>query len=245
MRNLMLTIEYKGTDFCGWQKQSGKKTVQGELEEALFNLTGEKVSVEGSGRTDKGVHAIAQVATVKLENKMPLKNMKYAINNLLPDSIFVKKVAEVAEDFHARFSTKKKTYKYVALVGGERSALENDTCGFYAYDVDFEKVKNAANLLIGRHNFKGFCSANTQVTNFEREIYDIHISKNGRKIIFEICGNGFLYNMVRIVVGTLLDVGSGRLDENNISRALETGNRQLTGKTMPASGLYLKKVEYK
>ena len=245
MRNLMLTIEYKGTDFCGWQKQSGKRTVQGELEEALFNLTGEKASVEGSGRTDKGVHAIAQVATVKLANEMPLKNMKYAINNLLPDSIFVKKVVEVPEDFHARFSTKRKTYKYVALVGGERSALENDTCGFYAYDIDFEKVKNAAKLLIGRHNFKGFCSANTQVTNFEREIYDIKIAKRGRKIIFEICGNGFLYNMVRIVVGTLLDVGSGRLEEGNISRALETGERRLTGKTMPASGLYLKKVEYK
>ena len=99
--------------------------------------------------------------------------------------------------------------------------------------------------MIGRHDFKGFCSANTQVTNFEREIYDIKIAKRGRKIIFEICGNGFLYNMVRIVVGTLLDVGSGRLEEENISRALETGERRLTGKTMPASGLYLKKVEYK
>ena len=241
----MLTIEYKGTVFCGWQKQSGKRTIQGELEDAFFNLTGEKVTVEGSGRTDKGVHAIAQVATVKLENKMPLKNLKYALNNMLPEAIFVKNVVQKSDDFHARFSTKRKTYKYVALVGGDRSALECDTCGFYAYDVDFEKVKSAAKLLVGKHNFKGFCSANTQVTNFEREIYDIKLSKAGRKITFEICGNGFLYNMVRIVVGTLLDVGSGRLDEKNISKALETGDRQLTGKTMPASGLYLKKVEYK
>ena len=241
----MLTIEYKGTDYCGWQKQVGKRTIQGELEDAFFNLTGEKVTIEGSGRTDKGVHAIAQVATAKLENKMPLKNLKYALNNLLPDSIFLNYVVKKSEDFHARFSTKRKTYMYVALIGGDRSALECDTCGFYAYNVDFDKVKNAAQLLCGRHNFKGFCSANAQVTNFEREIYDIKISKRGRKIVFEICGNGFLYNMVRIIVGTLLDVGSGRLDEKNIIKAMETGDRQLTGKTMPASGLYLKKVEYK
>lgn len=244
MRNLMLTIEYKGTGFCGWQKQSGKQTIQGELEEAFFKLTGEKIVVEGSGRTDKGVHAIAQVATAKIENKMPLKNLKYALNNLLPDAIFVKKIVQKPDDFHARFSTKRKTYRYVSLVGGDRSALEWDTCGFYAYDVDFEKLTNASKLLIGKHNFKGFCSTNTQVTNFEREIYDIKISRSGRKIVFEICGNGFLYNMVRIIVGTLLDVGSGRLDEKNILRALETGDRQLTGKTMPANGLYLKKVEY-
>lgn len=245
MRSIKITVEYNGSLFSGWQKQKGKRTVQQELENAFFVLTNEKVSVEGSGRTDKGVHALGQVATVQLENKMPLANMKYALNNLLPGDIVVKKVENAPADFHARFSAKEKTYRYVVLVGGEKSAIENALVGYYPYEVNLEKMKSVSQFLVGKHNFKGFCSANTQVSNFEREIYAIDISKKGRRIVFEVTGNGFLYNMVRIIVGTLLEVGAERIDEERVKKALQTGERKYAGKTMQPNGLYLKKVLYK
>ncbi len=244
MRNLKLTIEYNGGKFCGWQKQNGKRSVQGELETAFFNLTGEKTNVEGSGRTDKGVHALAQVASVKTQNTMPIKNFKYALNNLLPDDIRVKKVEKADDNFHARFSAKRKTYKYLVHIGREKSAIKNEILGFYPYDVNYEKLLSASKILIGKHNFKGFCSANTQVKDFERTIFDISISKKGKDISFEITGDGFLYNMVRIIVGTLLEYSAGRLDLENIKKALKTGDRKYSGKTMAPNGLYLKSVVY-
>lgn len=244
MRNLKFTIEYNGAKFFGWQKQNGKRTVQGELERCFYELTKERVSFEGSGRTDKGVHALGQVASVVCENKIPLKNIKTALNNLLPSDVRIVKVENAEESFHARFSSKRKTYLYIVQVGGSRSALECDTIGFFPYDVDLQKMKEAGEMLVGKHNFKAFCSADTSVKNFEREIYSFNISKRGRKIKFEICGNGFLYNMVRIIVGTLLDIGRGKLDKNCIRDAFLTEKRSILGKTMEPNGLYLKKVEY-
>lgn len=244
MRNLKFTIEYNGAKFSGWQKQDGKRTVQGELERCFFKLTNEEVCFEGSGRTDKGVHALGQVASVRCENNIPLKNIKTALNNLLPNDVRILKVEIADESFHARFSSKRKTYLYVVQVGGMRSAIECDTIGFFPYEVDLEKMQEAGESLIGKHNFKAFCSADTSVKNFEREIYSLNISKRGRKIKFEICGNGFLYNMVRIIVGTLLDIGRGKLDKNCIRDAFLTKNRAILGKTMEPNGLYLKKVEY-
>lgn len=244
MRNLKLTIEYNGAEFFGWQKQKNCRTVQEEIEKAFLTLTGESVSVEGSGRTDKGVHALGQVASVQTENIMPTKNFKIALNDLLPRDIFVKKVEETEKDFHARFSAKRKTYEYVVHVGGERGAINNTLVAYYPYKVDDKKMREAAQLLIGRHNFKGFCSSDTNVTNFEREIYDLKINKKNSMYTFTVCGNGFLYNMVRIIVGTLLDVGRGHLSIDKVKNALETGNRNNSGQTMPACGLYLKNVEY-
>ena len=245
MKNLKLSIEYNGSRFCGWQRQKGKRTVQEEIETAFFTLTGEKVCVEGSGRTDKGVHALCQVASVKTQSGIPTKNFKYALNNLLPPDIRIKKVEKVSDDFHARFSTKRKTYQYLVCVGGEKSAIKNDVLGYYPYAVKLEKMISVCNFLVGKHNFKGFCSTNTQVTNFEREIFDIKISRKGRIFCFEVTGDGFLYNMVRIIVGTLLECGADRLDEKSVKLALETGERKYAGKTMSPNGLYLKKVEYK
>lgn len=244
MRNIRLTIEYNGANFYGWQKQKDKRTVQGEIEKAIFSLTGVEVCLEGSGRTDKGVHALAQVANFLVESKIPTSNFKGALNNLLPSDVRIKKVEEVSMEFHSRFSAKKKTYKYVVQVGGEPSAVACNHLAFYPYSVTFEKILNASKMLIGRHNFKGFCSADTSVTNFERTIYDITVKKQGRKFVFEISGNGFLYNMVRIIVGTLLDVGRGSLDESDVEKALTEHDRNFSGVTMPACGLYLKKVEY-
>lgn len=244
MRNLKFEIEYNGGDFFGWQKQRGKRTVQEELERCFFELTKETVTFDGSGRTDKGVHALGQVASVKCKTEIPLSNLKVALNNLLPADIRIKKIERASDDFHARFSAKRKTYVYVAVVGGQRSAIDFKTKGFFPYEVDFEKMKTASKFLVGKHNFKAFSSADTSVQNFEREIYDIRLSKRGRQVKFEVTGNGFLYNMVRIIVGTLLDIGRGRLDSDCIKKAFETLDRSLLGKTVEPNGLYLKCVKY-
>ena len=243
MKTLKLTISYNGARFFGWQKQNGQRTVQGELENALQLLTGQEVAVEGSGRTDKGVHAIGQVASVCFDCNIPTKNFKRAINNLLPEDIFVKKVEDASQAFHARFSAKRKTYRYVVQVGGERPVILHDLRAFYAYKVDLSKMIECAQMLVGKHNFKGFCSSGTQVQNFEREIYDISIKKKGRIFTFEVTGSGFLYNMVRIIVGTLLEVGREKLSFEDIEKALQ-GQRECAGMVMPACGLYLKNVEY-
>lgn len=244
MRNIKITVQYKGTQYFGWQKQDGKPTIQEELERAVFSLTGKEVEVVGSGRTDRGVHAVGQVANFETENKIPLKNLKIALNDLLPSDIRILKAEEEKENFNARFSAKRKTYEYLVQVGGQRSALKADLVGFWPFEVDLKKMQNAAKLLVGKHDFRGFCNADTAVTNFEREIYDIKITKRGRLFKFEVTGNGFLYNMVRIIVGTLLDVGRGKLKESDIKKALTTGERKFAGVTMQACGLYLKEVKY-
>ena len=242
MKNIMIEIEYNGALFYGWQEQRGKRTVQGELEEKLQKLLNIKVDVEGSGRTDKGVHALGQVASLKIPDNFPIKNFKTALNNLLSSDVVVKRVKKVDDNFHARFNAKRKTYRYVIDTSKNRSAINHQLVSYYPYKVNIEAMKDAAKLLIGRHNFKAFCSANTNVTDFEREIYDISIKRSGSKIIFDITGNGFLYNMVRIIVGTLLQID--KVGKENISKAFQTGDRSLLGKTMPPNGLYLKKVEY-
>lgn len=239
-----MTLEYNGAEFFGWQKQNGKRTVQGVLEESLQLVTNEKIIIEGSGRTDKGVHALGQVASFSLQCNIPLKNLKIALNDRLPSDIRVLKISEAPQDFHARFSAKRKTYKYVVQIKGRHSAIKHNLLSYYDYDVDLKIIEDASKLLIGKHNFKGFCSSETNVTNFEREIYDIEIKKRGKLLTFLITGNGFLYNMVRIIVGTLLEVGRKKLSLSDVSKALKTGDRKYSGLTMPASGLYLKKVEY-
>ncbi len=244
MRNFKITVEYNGANFYGWQKQNGKRTVQDELEKTITEVTGETVTVEGSGRTDRGVHALGQVVSFTLESKIPCVGLKKALNNLLPNDIFVKKVEVVDANFHARFSAKKKTYQYIVQVGGDRNAVKNATLAYYPFSVNFEKMEEVSKLMIGKHNFKGFCSSGTNVKDFEREIYDLKIKKKGRIFTFEITGNGFLYNMVRIIVGTLLDVGRDKLTQENVEQALASGKREYAGQTMPACGLYLKRVEY-
>lgn len=241
-RKILMIVEYNGANFYGWQKQKGKRTVQGELEEKISFLTKEDVTVEGSGRTDKGVHALNQVATVEIENKIPLKNFKTALNKLLSDDVAVKKVSLAKLDFHPRFSAKKKTYEYRLDISKTKNAINYQLITHYPYKINLERMKKASKLLIGKHNFKAFCSADTNVTNFEREIYDISIKKVGNILTFIVTGNGFLYNMVRIIVGTLLEID--KVGEEKILKAFESDNRNLLGKTMPPNGLYLKKVDY-
>ena len=240
MKKILMTVEYNGANFHGWQKQKNKRTVQGELEEKIKILTGDEVKVEGSGRTDKGVHALGQVATVNIEKNIPLSNFKTALNKLLSDDVCVKSVKFASSDFHPRFNAKRKTYRYV--VSNKRSALEHDLVTYYPYKVDVERMKKASELFLGKHNFKAFCASGATVKDFEREIYGLKITERECKIIFEITGNGFLYNMVRIIVGTLLEIE--KIGEENILKAFKEGDRSLVGKTMAPNGLYLKKVEY-
>lgn len=248
MKNLKLTIEYNGANFCGWQKQKNKRTVQGELEKAFAKLCRKKegeICVEGSGRTDSGVHALGQVANVMIDSAIPIKKCKTVLNNLLPKDIRIRKVELAKSDFHARFSAKRKTYKYLVQLGGEISALKSGFVALYPYsDVSVETMQNVSKVLLGKHDFQSFCSADTTVTNFEREIYKIDISKSGKIVKFEITGNGFLYNMVRILVGTLLEFGRKNLSSAELEKVLNSKNRTLAGMTMPACGLYLKCVEY-
>ena len=240
MKKILMIVEYNGANFHGWQKQKNKRTVQGELEDKIKLLTGDEVKVEGSGRTDKGVHALGQVATVDIEKNIPLANFKKALNKLLSEDVCVKKVKSISSDFHPRFNAKRKTYRYV--VSKKRSALEHDLVTFYPNKVDVERMRKASKLFLGKHNFKAFCASGATVKDYEREIYDLKITEKGSKIIFEITGNGFLYNMVRIIVGTLLEIE--KVGEENILKAFKEGDRSLVGKTMAPNGLYLKKVEY-
>ena len=244
MRNIKLTIEYNGSHFFGWQKQNDFRTVQGELERAFFDLTGENVSIDGSGRTDAGVHARNQVASVKTENPMPVENFVVALNDLLPIDVRIKRAEVVDDDFHARFSSKHKTYQYIVVVGERRSAIECDLVGEYPFQIDEEKVRKILPLFVGKHNFNGFCNADTSVQNFEREIFDFSYQRIQAKYIFEVTGNGFLYNMVRILIGTVLDYARGKLSIDDIKNALNLGERKFAGKTMESNGLYLKEVVY-
>ena len=247
MRNLKLTIEYNGANFSGWQKQNGKRTVQGELETAFAKLCPNEndIVVEGSGRTDSGVHALGQVASVKIENPIPTSKCKEVLNSLLPKDIRIKKVENAKDDFHARFSAKRKTYRYLVKLGEDVSAFEGDFVAVYPYkDVDIETMKSASKVLIGKHDFQAFCSADTSVTNFEREIFDIKIEQNKKMVVFEITGNGFLYNMVRIITGTLVEVGMEKIKAEQIPEIMESRDRKLAGRTLPAHGLCLIKVEY-
>ena len=244
MRNIKVVLRYNGAHFYGWQKQKNLRTVQGDLEDAVFAVTGERVEIFGSGRTDKGVHALGQVASFNLNTNIPLKNLKIALNDRLEKDVRVMNISLAKEDFHARFSAKVKTYEYVVQVGGISDAIKSELVAYFPFDVELEKMQKAAKMLVGKHNFKGFCAADTQVTSFEREIFDNSIKKSGRTYKFSVTGNGFLYNMVRIIVGTLLDVGRGALSFDDVEKALSTGERKYAGPTMPACGLYLKSVKY-
>ncbi len=244
MSRVLIKVEYDGRNFFGWQKQPNKRTVQEELEKAIEKLTGERVEVFASGRTDRGVHALDQGVHFDLEKEIPVSRLVTAINNLLPNDVSVKKAKKVANDFHARFDIKSKTYIYQIYNAKTKSALFANRSAFVNYDLDIDKMKSVADLLQGKHNFKGFCSADATVKDFEREIYSINVTRKGKFIKIEVTGNGFLYNMVRIIAGTIVDAGRGLLTEESVKKALENGDRSFAGRTMPPEGLFLTKTNY-
>lgn len=244
MRNLKLTIEYDGTNFNGWQKQKDKRTVQEEIEIALAKILKEEVSIVGSGRTDAGVHALGQIANLKTEKTIKPQELLFAINTMLPVDIVVTNVEEVEDNFNARNSAKKKHYRYVINNGKFPSALNANREYHFKYFLDIEAMQMAADDLLGEHDFEAFCASGTTVKDKTRTIYLLKINRLGDRVIIDIVGSGFLYNMVRIIVGTLLDIGSGKLDICVMKNMLETKDRTMGGRTAGPEGLYLVDVEY-
>ena len=244
MRNIKLTIEYDGKDFNGWQKQPTKLNIQGEIERAIELITGEEVDLTASGRTDAGVHAIAQVANFKTNSNLPVEKFAIAINSKLKKSIRIQKAEEVEERFHSRYNCRQKTYRYIINNGEQGSAIYRNLEYFVPTKLNVIEMKKAIKHFEGEHDFKGFKASGTSSKSSVRTIYKTSIKEEGDRIILELTGNGFLYNMVRIISGTLVDVGLGKIKAEEIPEIINSKDRTMAGKTLPPYALYLVKVEY-
>lgn len=234
MRNIKLTIEYDGKDFNGWQKQPNKLNIQGEIEKAIYNVTKENVELYASGRTDAGVHALGQVANFKTNSNIPINKIAIAINSQLKKSIVIKKAEEVEENFHSRYKCKQKTYVYVIDNSIEGTAIYRNLQYHMPQKLDVEKMKKAIKYFEGEHDFKAFKSSGTSSKSSVRTIYKAEIKQEGEKIFIELTGNGFLYNMVRIIAGTLVEVGLNKIEVEEIPNIINSGKREKAGKTLPA-----------
>ena len=228
----------------GWQKQPNKLNIQGEIERAIYNITKEEVDLIGSGRTDAGVHAFGQIANFKTNSNISIEKMAIAINSQLKNSIVVKKAEEVDERFHSRYNAKRKTYRYVINNTEYGSAIYRNLEYHFPIKLNVENMKEAAKFFEGEHDFKAFKSSGTSGKNSVRTIYKAEVRTDGERILIELTGNGFLYNMVRIISGTLLDVGLGKIEPSEIEDIINSKDRTRAGKTLPAHGLYLVKVNY-
>lgn len=246
MRNIKLTIEYDGKDFNGWQKQPNKLNIQGEIERAIQEITKEeKIELNASGRTDAGVHALGQVANFKTNSKMPVEKFPIAINTKVKKSIVVKNAEEVPERFHSRYNCKQKTYRYIINNSEYGSAIYRNQEYHVPIKLDVEEMKKAVKFFEGEHDFKGFKASGTSSKNSVRKIFKTKVElHDDSRIYIELTGSGFLYNMVRIISGTLVDVGLGKIKAEDIPEIILSGDRQMAGKTLPPQGLYLLKVEY-
>ena len=244
MRNIRLVIEYDGKDFNGWQKQPNKLNIQGEIERAIEVVTGESVDLIASGRTDAGVNALGQVANFKIEKDIPIEKIPYALNSQLKKSIRIQSAEEVDERFHSRYSCKRKTYRYVINNSEQGSAIYRNMQYHFPAKLDDKKMNDAIQYLIGEHDFKSFKASGTSSKSSVRTIYDASVKREGNLVIIELTGNGFLYNMVRIISGTLVDVGIGKTEPEDLKNIIEAEDRLEAGKTLPATGLVLVKVLY-
>jgi tRNA pseudouridine38-40 synthase len=244
MRNIKLTIAYDGTNFHGFQVQPNLRTVQGVLEELIGRVAQHPVSIIGSGRTDAGVHARAQVVNFHTSVRIPVEKWPIALNTRLPDDLVVTEAAEVPEDWHARFSAKGKVYKYQIDLGASPNVFTRLYAYHYPYRLRIEPMIEAARHLTGRHDFTSFCAANTPLENKVRHLYAIDLAQEDHLLTITCRGEGFLYNMVRIIVGTLLDVGRGKISPDQIPEILAARDRTKAGLTAPAHGLTLWEVLY-
>ena len=236
-------VSYDGTNFHGFQVQENLRTVQSEIEEALKSINKKDVTIYASGRTDACVHATGQVFHFDSDIDMKEWNMKTAINSLLPKDIYVSSVEKVSEDFHSRFSAIKKEYHYVIGLDEYNPINVNYMCYPMYRNIDYKKMEEASKVFIGEHDFRSF-SKNHDIENTVRTIYSLDFVYEDNKLIIKIVGNGFLHNMVRIIVGMLLEVGKGRYDIEYLKKALEMKDRKYCPKIAPANGLYLYRVYY-
>jgi tRNA pseudouridine38-40 synthase len=250
MRNLKLILSYDGSEFAGWQVQPDAVSVQGTLASAIGRITGEKVLPQGSGRTDAGVHALAQVATFATESSVPAANFVKALNDILPASVRVLEVEEAAPDFHARKSARGKTYRYRIYRAAICPPFLARYLWHYPFPLDEQAMVRAAGLVEGKHDFTSFAAVDPErgreampMSNL-REIFSSSWERQGDEFVYKVRGSGFLHHMVRNLVGTFILVGKGTLRAGDVTRILEARNRSAAGATAPASGLYLVNVEY-
>jgi len=245
MRNIRLLIEYEGTNYQGWQVQPKGSTIQGTIEEKLALLTGEAIHLVGSGRTDGGVHAFGQVAHFRTKSKMDVRTFQRALNSLLPPDIAIRKVKEVEEGFHARKQSKSKVYEYRILNRELRSVFYHGYAWHIPRSLDLTEMEKAAEYLLGEHDFSAFRSVGTPTRTPVRRVIRVEwIEGRDGLIRFEIEANGFLKQMVRAIVGTLVEVGKGKMNSEEFRSVLLSRDRAKAGPTAPARGLFLKKVKY-
>ena len=244
MRKLKLTVAYQGTRFHGWQRQADPRTVQGELERAIEAVTGRFVPVVGAGRTDAGVHAEAQVAHVSTSCALPAARLQAALNAHLPEDVAVTALDDVPAEFHARKSARGKVYRYALYVGPVRPVLNRHCVHRVREKLSTGRMRKAAAILVGRHDFRVFADARIKVLSSVRTVRELRVTRRGWVIDITVVGEGFLWKMVRSIAGTLVEVGRGKLDPEEVAHIIESGRRDLAGPTLPAKGLTLVRVEY-
>lgn len=244
MRNIKIVIEYDGTHYSGWQRQKNSIAVQQCVEKAISEITHENIITHGASRTDAGVHAKGQVASFLTERTIPVDKFVQAINSKLPSDIAILSAEEMPEDFHPRYNTKGKRYSYTIFNRFIRPAYMKDYAAHCPYELDFDAMKRAARHFIGKHDFSAFRSTGSSVKTSVRTVNMLELEKDGFFIVMHIEADGFLYNMVRIIAGTLMQVGLGKIDEGDIPSIIVSGDRTKAGKTAPACGLCLEKVYY-
>lgn len=244
MRRIKITLDYIGTNYCGWQRQPSLDTVQSRIESAIKKLTGETVSIVGSGRTDAGVHALGAVAHIDTQSEIPAKNFMSGLNHFLPPDIRILSAEEVDENFHARFSAVEKTYCYIIYCGKVDKAVYHNRAVRVESELDIEKMKTASRAFIGKKDFRSFMSTGADTKTTERTVKDIKIETDGDLIKIYYTADGFLYNMVRLMTGVLIKAGKGEIDGDGIEKLIEMKSKNAVNLVMQPHGLYLVEVKY-
>ena len=244
MRDILLKLRYDGSKFHGWQVQKNAYTVQEALQDALEKVFSERPAVKGCSRTDSGVHANVYFVAFKTEKNIPCEKILTALNTYLPKSVCVFECEDTTDDFHPRYSCKAKEDEYKIYNAKIRNPFYENRAMFYPYKLDEKYLDEQAQAFVGKHDFKGFCSKRTDVEDTVRTVYYANVKREGDFVIFTVCADGFLYNMVRIMVGTLLFIAQGKIKKDELPKIIEKKDRTLAGKTASPYGLYLNKVEY-
>lgn len=249
MKRVMLTVAYDGTNYHGWQIQPNGETIEGILNRCLSELLGEDIEVTGASRTDSGVHAMGNVAVFDTASPIPAEKISYALNRSLPEDIRIQKSEEVSPEFHPRHCASRKTYEYRIYCAPFPMPIKRLYAHFTYVPMNIDLMSQGARYLVGEHDFKSFCSAEAQVETTVRQIDSVQvweegIDQIGREIVIRVTGRGFLYNMVRIIAGTLMEVGRGHIEPQEMERIIAARDRQAAGPTAPACGLTLVKIEY-
>ncbi len=242
-KRVRLIVAYDGTNYHGWQIQQNGITIESELNRCLTDLLQEPIQVIGASRTDAGVHALGNVAVFDTVSPIPAEKISYALNQRLPEDIRIQKSEEVAPDWHPRYCESKKTYEYRIYRGEFPMPVKRLYSHFTYNHLDVEAMRAAATYLVGKHDFKSFCQTGAQVESTVRTIYICEVEEQGSDLVIRVCGNGFLYNMVRIIAGTLMEVGQGRMQPEDMPKILAACDRGAAGPTAPAKGLMLYKYE--